>query len=198
MIPSRPTGEPRRKRLRRADVPGEARFLTFSCFRRQPFLSRDRACDWFIQALDRARTTHGFDLWAYVIMPEHAHVLVYPGDAPHRMADFLYTLKKSVSRRALEFVRKAAPQFLARMRDRQPNGTVSYRFWQRGGGYDENLFTSTKVWQKIDYIHENPVRRGLCAHPSDWKWSSFRAHETGGQDPIRIDFDSLPDSGRRR
>ncbi len=194
----RPIASPHRKLLRRADTPGEARFLTFSCFRRQPFLSRERTCAWFLDALDRARRTHGFDLLAYVVMPEHVHLLVYPGESPHRMADFLYTLKKSVSSRAVEYVRKTAPLFLDRMRDEQPNGQVSYRFWQRGGGYDENLFTSAKVWEKIEYVHLNPVRRGLCDHPSQFRWSSFRAYDSGSDDPIRIDFDSLPTDLRRR
>lgn len=151
-----------------------------------------------MDALERARLTHGFDLWAFVIMPEHVHLLVYPGHEPQRMADFLYTMKKSVSQRALGFVRRHAPHFLTRMRDLQPNGRVTHRFWQRGPGYDENLFSPAKIWQKIDYIHENPVRRRLCSHPADWGWSSFRAYENGAAEPIRIDFDSLPDDRRRR
>jgi putative transposase len=171
---------PHRKLLHRADVPGDARFLTFSCFRRQPFLSRQRSCGWLLDALERSRETHGFDLWAFVLMPEHVHLLIYPGHEPHRVADMLYTLKKSVTNRALAFVRREAPEFLARMEDRQPSGRVSYRFWQRGGGYDENLHTPAKIWDKIDYIHANPVRRDLCARPTDWQWSSARAYETFG------------------
>jgi putative transposase len=108
------------------------------------------------------------------------------------MADFLYTLKKSVTNRALTFVRANAPDFLAQMADRQPNGKLAHRFWRRGGGYDENLYNPGKIWQKIDYIHGNPVRRGLCESPTDWPWSSARAYETRRPDPIRIDFDSLP------
>ena len=188
---------PHRKRLKRLDEPGDARFLTFSCFSRRPFLSRDRSRLWFLEALERARRTHGFHLWAYVIMPEHVHLLVWPGDEPLCMADALYTLKKSVSNQALAYVRQHAPGFLERMADRQPNGRVSHRFWQRGGGYDENLFSAAKVWAKIDYIHENPVRRGLCDSPSEWPWSSARAYETGDANPLRIDFDTLPDDPRR-
>ena len=192
-----------RKQLRRADVPGDARFLTFSCFRRQPFFTRPRACRWLLDALERSRETHGFDLWAFVIMPEHVHLLIYPGRQPHRMADMLYTVKKSVTNRALAFIKRAAPRFLARMEDCQPNGRVSHRFWQRGGGYDENLFNAAKVWDKIEYIHCNPVRRGLCERPSEWLWSSARAFEnwTGKSpctDPTRINCDSLPDDPRGR
>lgn len=39
---------------------------------------------------------------------------------------------------------------LPQMEDRRPNGECSYRFLQRGGGYDENLFRDQKVWEKID------------------------------------------------
>lgn len=113
-------------------------------------------------------------------------------------ADFLYTLKKSVTNRAVAFVRRHAPVFLGQMEDRQPNGAVAYRFWQRGGGYDENLFGSRTIWEKIDYIHMNPVRRGLCDTPASWPWSSGRAFETGKPDPIRIDFDSIPRDDRPR
>jgi len=66
------------KRRRRYDEPGQARELTFSCYRRYQFLSRDRTRLWFIQALETARTNWPFDLWAYVIMPEHVHLLIYP------------------------------------------------------------------------------------------------------------------------
>ncbi len=197
MQAERPGETTHHKRLVRLDAPGDARFLTFSCFRRQPFLSRERTSRWFIEGLERSRDTHGFELWAYVIMPEHVHLLVYPGHAPHRVADILYTLKKSVAWKALAFVRKHAPVFLDRMRDDQPNGKVAHRFWQRGGGYDENLYRPSTIWEKIEYIHDNPVRRGLCDSPADWKWSSFRAFECADQEPIRIDFDSIPDRSAR-
>jgi len=181
-----------RKQLQRRDEPNEARFLTFSCFQRRPFLSKDRSRRWFIDALIRSRQTHGFHLWAYVIMPEHVHLLLWPGDAPLKMSDPLYTLKKSVTNRALNWVLAHSPDFLPQMEDRGPKGSVTHRFWQRGGGYDENLFSPDKIWQKIDYIHENPVRRGLCESPTDWAWSSARAYENGVSEPIAIDFESLP------
>ena len=184
--------EGHRKKLIRYDSPGDARFLTFSCFKRQPFLSKDRSRRWFLDALEISRETHGFDLWAWVIMPEHVHLLVYPGHAPFQMKDALYSLKKSVTNTAQAYVRRHAPQFLKSMEDRQPNRKVAYRFWQRGGGYDRNLWTPAEIWEKIDYIHKNPVTRELCNHPLEWPWSSARAFSTRKPDPIRIDLDSIP------
>jgi putative transposase len=130
---------PHRKTCKRHNNPGDAHALTFSCFQRQPFLSKDRSRQWLIEAIDRARDKLHFHVWAYVIMPEHAHLLVWPTEAVYDISDVLNSIKQSVAKRALLFVQKHAPEFLPRMEDRQPNGDVHYRFWQRGGGYDRNI-----------------------------------------------------------
>jgi len=52
------------------------------------------------------------------------------------------------------------------------SGLPSYRFWQRGGGYDRNLVSKQAVLNSIEYIHNNPVRKGLVKSPEDWNWSS--------------------------
>ena len=73
------TGKSRfQKRRKRHDDDGAAREFTFSCYHRYQFLSRDRTRNWFIEALAAARSQHPFDLWAYVLMPEHVHLLLYP------------------------------------------------------------------------------------------------------------------------
>ena len=78
------------------------------------------------------------------------------------------------------------------MLDPQPSGRNAYRFWQPGRGYDRNIWTAEELHEKIDYIHANPVRRGLVERPGDWAWSSWRAWELGVDQPIAIDRDSLP------
>ena len=138
--------EPIRKRCRRYNEPGHAHALTFSCFRRQPFLARDRSRQWLVDALARGCRQHAMHLWAWVIMPEHAHVLVWPTRREYDISRFLQSMKTSVTRTALAFVRRHAPDFLARMRDAQPNGEVHFRFWQRGGGHDRNVFESVTIF----------------------------------------------------
>ena len=64
-----------RKRCRSYNTPGEAHELTFSCFRRLPLLCKDRSRQWFVEALDEA-VGGIFLVWAYLIMPEHVHVIV--------------------------------------------------------------------------------------------------------------------------
>jgi hypothetical protein len=76
--------------------------------------------------------------------------------------------------------------------DRRPNGKESLRFWQRGGGYDHNLWSKDKVWEKIDYIHTNPVQRGLVTRPEDWPWSSYGDYAGLRQGALPIDREFLP------
>jgi putative transposase len=105
-------------------------------------------------------------------MPEHAHLLVWPTELKYDISDLLNSIKQSVAKRALLHVRREAPAFFARMEHRQPNGKKHYRFWQRGGGYDRNVVEFDTAFQEIEYIHNNPFRRGLSAKPADWLWSS--------------------------
>jgi putative transposase len=186
----------KRKRCRRFHEPGHAHALTFCCFQRQPFLSRERTRRWTIEAIDKARRDHHFHLWAYVLMPEHVHLLVWPTVSEYNISHFLSTLKGSVAKRAVAFVKRHAPSFLPRMTDLQPNGKQFLRFWQRGGGYDRNLWEPRPIWEMLDYIHANPVRRGLCARPEDWPWSSDRAYRGLEPSELIIDRNSLPDDPR--
>ena len=144
------------KTLRRYNDPGHAHALTFSCFRGQTFLSKDRTRRWFCEAVTRACEKHRFVVWAYVVMPEHVHLLVCPSEREYDAGAFCGSLKLSVSRKAVAWVRANTPDFLPRMRDAQPNGKFTHRFWQRGGGHDRNLFRTRTVHQQIEYIHLNP------------------------------------------
>jgi putative transposase len=139
-----------------------------------------------------ARKRHLFHLWAYAIMPEHAHVLIWPTRSPYDISSILSTIKLPVTRRAQTFVRANAPTFLERMADAQPNGDIHYQFWQRCGGYDRNSFEPNTIWTQIEYIHANPVRRGLCKRSEDWYWSSAAVYAGLSDGPISIDKESLP------
>jgi putative transposase len=184
-----------RKRCRRYDVPWDAHYLTFSCYRRQPFFSGSRAAAWFLELLDEARRKVGFDLWAYVVMPEHVHLLVWPHEGTS-IGSLLWAVKRPLSQRVLKWVLRNAPEFLSRMEQRRPSGRTIRRFWQAGGGYDRNLWTAREIHEKLHYIHDNPRRRGLVASHGDWPWTSYRAWENGTDEPLRLDVESLPTLAR--
>jgi len=144
-----------------------------------------------LDALNAARTRCRFDLWAYVIMPEHVHIVLWPREG-ETVSAILKGIKLPVARKSLIWARESSPGLLRAMEHRTPNGKVAHRFWQRGGGHDRNLRSDRDVHEKIRYVHENPVRRGLVSRPEDWAWSSCRAHYEGVDEPIPIDRDSIP------
>jgi putative transposase len=180
------------KTCRRYDVAGDAHFLTFACFHGQQFLSKDRTRQWFVDALEDARRLHAFWIWAYVIMPEHCHLLVVPQQRTYSISKIMSSIKLPVTRRAVAFLRKNNPFGLKAMRDAQPSGEVHHRFWQRGGGFDANMLKETAIYATMEYIHLNPVRRGLAERPECWRWSSAGFYEGAADAPLKMDVDSLP------
>jgi putative transposase len=182
---------PHRKLCRRWDIPWEAHYLTFSCFYRRPLLAGERSCRWFLDSLQRAREKHPFDLWGWVIMPEHVHLLLWPHEGV-RISPLLASLKLPVAKRAIAYLEENDPSYLDRLLDVQPNGARAHRFWQRGGGYDRNIRTAQKAYEKLKYIHLNPIRRKLVTRVEDWPWSSARAWLSGKDEPIPIDRESMP------
>jgi putative transposase len=176
-----------RKRCRRYDDPGHAHSLTFSCYRRLSLLSKDRTRIWLIDAINEARKVTGFDLWAYVIMPEHVHLLLAPRSPEVRISQILWRIKRPVGRKAIAYLESTSPDWLARLTVTHPDGTQERRFWQVGGGYDRNITEPETAWKTIEYLHLNPVRRGLVDQAEDWEWSSARWY--AGLRPVPLEID---------
>ena len=105
-------------------------------------------------------------------MPNHVHLLLLPSPGIE-LADTLRKLNGGFSHRALQRWRDlddAGAKVLSRITDARGRP----RFWQHGGGYDHNVREYRSLSHILDYLHNNPVRRELCAAPDDWRWSSAR------------------------
>src|SRR5688500_18904078 len=101
-----PRGSPmhcRHRRLRRpaANEPGHVHELTFSCFRGYSFLKAERTCQWLADALHAARAECNFALWAYVFMPSHGHLLIYPKEPDYSIRAILKAIKQPVGVQAI-------------------------------------------------------------------------------------------------
>ena len=169
------------------DLPNNAHELTFSCYQKYKLLSKDRTRQWFVDSLDRARRKHDFHIWGYVIMPDHVHITLLPQRSNYKIRDILHSIKKPVSNKAMNYLRRTNPQWLERLTVRQPSGKIERHFWQPGGGYDRNIVTMRALVASVFYVHANPVRRGLAVSPTDWEWSSARWYEGDRDVKLRID-----------
>ncbi len=168
------------------NTPGHVHFLTFSCWQQLQFLKRSEICREFIKALDIARSLEQFDLWAYVVMPEHVHLLVRPREVPYKIARILRRIKEGFARQMLNDWRNRFPERLEAASD-TTEGPIRYRFWQPGGGFDRNLYDYDAIRNAVRYIEWNPVRRGLVRDPFDWEWSGARSRAGQTDVPLTID-----------
>ena len=94
-----------------------------------------------------------YALTAWVIMPNHIHVILRPlGN--HQLHEILKSWKGYSSREANKTLQRTGDGF-----------------WEREY-YDHLIHTDDEKAAMIAYVHENPVKAGLCSQPEDWKWSS--------------------------
>ena len=176
----------KRRHRRNYNVPGHGHELTFSCYRGFKSLNAERTCSWLAQAIEQARVEFSFDIWAYVFMPEHVHLIVRPRATEYDIADIRKAIKAPVGRQAITYLLTEAPDWVPRITRKRGKKTERL-FWQSGGGFDRNVTEPETLLKMIDYIHLNPVRRRLCENPEDWKWSSAAWYVSGGDVPIRVD-----------
>ncbi len=180
----------RRKTVQHFDEPGDAHFLTFSCYRRMSLLSKDRTRRWLAEAINAARERHHFDLWAWVFMPEHVHLLVRPRRPDWATGRVLADIKRPVGQKAIGWLRDHEAWFLPQLTVRN-HGRTYHRFWQAGPGQDHNVFDVATAHSIVEYIHNNSVKRGLVACPEAWLWSS--AFEWAGMTDVVLRIDrTLP------
>jgi len=148
-------------------------FITFSCYRRMPFLDSGEAPETFERELERVRRSYGCYVTGYVVMPEHVHLLI--SEPERSMLSVVIQMLKQITSRKLRPA--SAPQF-----------------WQTRY-YDFPVWSERKRVEKLRYIHRNPVKRGLVARPENWPWSSFLQWATGCDGRVEIE---CPSAARER
>jgi putative transposase len=172
------------KGLKRYYGQGHLHFLTFSCYRRLPLLGTARARNAFVAALAKIRERYQFRLIGYVVMPEHVHLLISES-AKCTPSLVLKVLKQRVSR-DLRKRRRRVPTGQMRLGFEEGDAGLP-RFWQPRF-YDFNVYSAKKIREKLEYMHANPVKRGLAGNPGEWVWSSFLFYEKGESGLVSIDF----------
>ena len=179
-LPQRPSY---RKRVKTYNEPGHAHLWTFSCYQRRPLLTNDLWRSWLARNVDTAMEQHGFILVAFVFMPSHVHLIVYPLHAVYDLAVVKKAIKRPFSAQVKAHLASTGSPLLESLTVRERPGVVSFRFWQEGGGHGRNLYKADTLIKAIDYIHRNPVRKGLVVSPDRWPWSSWSFYENPNRKP---------------
>jgi len=129
-------------------------------------------------ALARMRRKHGFLITAWVFLPDHWHAIIY---SPYPLS--ISRVFKAV---------KVSSTIAVNVRLGEAGELWQERF------FDRALRTVKEYHEKVEYIHLNPVRRGLVKRAEEWRWSSVREYAgvTGEEQErrcgLRIDRVRLP------
>lgn len=176
-------------KLFKSHEPNTFHYVTTVCFNRVPVFKSDTACELFIQALSQTREHCSFKLIGYVIMPDHAHLILNPVNRD--ISVVMRRLKSTSARLILDWLRvdgdENSLRKLALTHAQAKSHT--HALWQKDFS-SIDLFTPRFIRQKLNYIHLNPVRGKLSSHPAEWRWSSYRAYlpHAPGEVPIEVDW----------
>ncbi len=166
-------------------------YVTFVTFLRVPIFQSKQICGFFIESLRETKEDLPFKLVAYVIMPDHVHLIINPLQCNIEILG--KTLKGKSARKIVDWLKENGhTRSLAKLKRMNPKKRGhSYSVWQKGVksiGLESHKF----MRQKSDYVHLNPVRAGLCDHPGKWKWSSYGAYLRYMPDELPIEIDKQP------
>lgn len=138
-------------------------FVTFSCYKRRNHLQHDQAKRIVIGNLGSRLAAHEGCCLGFVIMNDHVHALVWFPKS-HQISSFMNKWKELTSKRLKTFLSQHFPNYWSRIESSDPVWQPRY--------YDFNIWSRTKVEEKLDYMHLNPVRAGYVERAADWRWGS--------------------------
>jgi REP element-mobilizing transposase RayT len=166
-------------------------FITCTIVDWLPIFASDGYCRIVSESLAFLRQSKFTQINAFVLMPTHLHAVLWPREGVS-LSDVMRDFKRFTSRQISDLAEKLGDQnFLdvfrrARKRENQTSAS-RYRVWQ-AGFHPEAIYSEDFARQKIDYIHNNPVRAGLAKTLLDWPYSSSHAYysKSDGFPPIDV------------
>jgi len=162
-------------------------FITAVAKARLPVFRSDAIKLVTCHALDEARRSGDFLIFAYVIMPDHLHLLT---NCPNTAADVLRYVKGLIGRRVINYLKESGyASSLAKLRHAQWKRKHTHSLWQQEKNV-LSIFSEAMFMQKVNYIHLNPVRADMCDKATDYRWSSARFWQRCQMDdePLKVDF----------
>lgn len=141
-------------------------------------------------ALDEARTSANLLFFTYVIMPDHLHLLLGTERKP---SDALRFVNGISGHRVIQFLKEQRYESsLEKLTHHQGKDRYRYSLWDHHPNL--KLITDEEVFiQKVNYIHQNPVRAGLVDDAKAYRWSSIRSWQKcmNEDEPLSMDIGSI-------
>ncbi|MCW8129059.1 MAG: transposase [Planctomycetota bacterium] len=157
-----------------------AQFFTSVAKDRLPVFQSDKIKSIACAAISEARTSGEFRVFAFVLMPDHLHIIT---DGRRKPSETLRYINGIISRRVLGYLKERGfESSLAKLRTEEKQRKYKHSLWE----------------QRVRYLHLNPVRARLCDRARDYRWSSARQWEEipDLEEPLCVDKEEI--AWRRR
>ena|SRR5688572_9434312 len=143
-------------------------FITVTCLEWKPILADDRFKEIIIDSLRFLTNEKRIIVYGFVIMQNHFH-LIWQIHGDHVRENVQRDFLKFTGQQILKHLRNErsflSHELIVKAQDR------NRQVWERNS-LSIPLWSDKVIWQKLEYIHDNPVRAGLCELPEDYKYSS--------------------------
>jgi len=149
-------------------------FVTLTVLHWIPVFTRPQTVGILLNSLSFLMS-EGLKVYAYVILENHLHLIVQSEHLGRDIARFKsYTAKELILYLTEHNVRTILDQLMFYKKAHKHD--CAYQFWQEGA-HPELIQDEEMMYQKVDYIHQNPVKRGYIDHARHWRYSSARDYE---------------------
>jgi putative transposase len=158
--------------------------------------SRQYYRDILLQSLTFCRKEKGLLLFAFVLMSNHIHLVLQTApNSKYTLSEILRDFKKYTANKILTAIMnetESRRDWLLHMFEFHANfncNNRNFQVWQQDN-HPITLYTENVIWEKVNYIHNNPVRAGIVYRPEDYIYSSALNYTTEGKEGI-IEIDLL-------
>jgi len=165
--------------------PDNAHFVTSSIVAWMPVFTKAARCDILTESLAYCRDHKGLKIYGWVILDNHFHAILAAPDLSRTLAD----LKRFTAQRLLDQLEAENCEWLLHQFEfcRAAHKSESrHQIWQEGA-HPQAIASDAMMLQKLEYLHNNPVKRGLVASPEHWRYSSAHAWMAGAEPVLRCD-----------
>lgn len=162
----------------KASNPDRAYFITITTVNWVDVFTRFNHKNAIIDSLKYCQKEKGLEIYAYVLMPSHLHMLCRANEG-YELSNIVRDLKKYTSRKIIHQIKtqpESRREWLLELFSKaceHLKRDQEYKVWQ-DGYHAEEVFSNDFIFQKLNYIHQNPVKDRIVTKPEDYLYSSAR------------------------
>jgi len=160
-------------------------FVTTTVVRFLKIFNNPAVCDILINNIKYYQNIYKYEVLAYSIMPSHFHWIVVTNPKYGTISDIMRDLKRNSSKEIMEFLKSYENLTKIFKEEAIPFPGQEKKLWMKR--FDDEVIRNDKMfWQKVGYIHNNPIEDGMVYKAEDYKYSSARNYVNNDHSTLEV------------